>query len=124
MGKFNKFDLLCEDILNESLQNLKLNKFFEFATKDLPDIGYERIKSYSPDKRLYVLTYKKIPIAKVVKKKHFIKQKFIMTPIDKNLKLKPIILPYNKGMNIKYKRVTPIIKDFTVFIDKCKDFYK
>ena len=113
-----KFDLIYESILNEA-QDLKLNKFFELATKDLPDVSYERVKSYTVDKRLYTIHHKNKPIAYVVKQKRFIKPKFIMRPEDKNLKIKPIILPYLKGMKIKYHRMTPVVSEFTTFINKC-----
>ena len=119
MEKLNKFNLIYESVINESV-DLKLNKFFELATKELPDIGYERVKDYTNDKRLYTIFHKTKPIAYVVKQKHFIKHKFIMRPEDKNLKIKPIILPYLKGMKIKYKRLTPVVNDFTKFIEKCK----
>jgi len=116
----SKFNLLYESIINESLQDLKINKFFEFATRDLPDISVERIKTYTPDKRLYNIKHKHDIIAYVIKKKQFIKPKFIMRPQDKNLKIKPVIIQYDKGMKIKFKRVSDVINDFTVFIDKCK----
>lgn len=116
-----KFDLIYEEVLNESLQDIKLNKFFELATRDIDDVSVERIKDYTVDKRVYNIKHKDNIIAYVVKKKHFIKPKFIMKPIDKNLKLKPIILPYMKGMKIKYPRITKVINDFTTFIEKCKN---
>ena len=116
----NKFDLIYEEVINESLQDIRLNKFFELATRELPDISVERIKDYTVDKRVYNIKHKDNIIAYVVKQKHFVRPKFIMKPVDKNLKLKPVILPYMKGMKIKYKRMTDIVNDFTGFLNKCK----
>ena len=116
-----KFDLIYEEIITESLQDLRLNKFFELATRELPDIRVERVKDYTPDKRLYNIKHKDKNIAYVIKKKQYIRPKFIMRPENKNLKIKPIILPYMKGMKIKFNRMTDIVNNFTIFLDKCKD---
>jgi hypothetical protein len=115
-----KFNIIYEEVINESLQDLRLNKFFELATRELPDITVERVTDYTPDKRLYTIKHNNQNIAYVIKKKQFIKPKFIMRPEDKKLKLKPIILPYMKGMKIKFNRITDIVNDFTIFLDKCK----
>lgn len=109
------FDILVES----TIQDLNVNKFFEKAVKDLPDVTVERIKHSTPDKRLFDIKHRGNVVAYVIKKKHFVKPKFIMRPQDKNLKIKPVIIPYIKGMKIKFKRMTTIVNDFTNFIDKC-----
>ena len=115
----SKFDIIVESVITEAL-DINLNKFFEKATADIKDVTYERVKDFTGDKRVFNIYHKDKVIAHVIKKKHFIKPKFIMKPEDKNLKIKPIILPYDKGFKIKYSRLGNVVTDFTNFVEKCK----
>lgn len=109
------FELLVES----TMLDLNLNKFFEKATENLDGITAERVKDFTKDKRVFNIKQGENVIAHVIKKKHFVKTKFVMKPEDPNLKIKPIILPYESGFKIKFNRLTPVVNDFTNFISKC-----
>ena len=101
------------DVLLESSQEMKFSKFLEMVTRDI-DIEYEKIKDGNI---LYKILHDNKEIAYITKEKRFIKPKFILHCIGK--KSKKMILPYKKGMKIKYGRLMKIVSDFTKFIDIC-----
>jgi hypothetical protein len=101
------------DVLSESSQEMKFSKFLEMVTRDI-DIDYEKVKDGNI---LYNILHDGDKIAYISKEKRFIKPKFIMHCLGK--KSKKMILPYKKGMKIKYGRLMKIVSEFTKFIDVC-----